>query len=182
MKQEVTVDSLDLLYTDTHMKLLTTIAAVLISISGFSQDYVEYENGTFSSNGKELSLDKVELIMKQYKVSNYSNIRGRMKICENKWSRIGVVSYSALATPVFAIGTPIFGIITLYAAGEGDVGGAVGSGVITVGCAAATAYFPHMAYIHSTKDRCQKKVDKLCEKLVAKLNNKIEAEYKLLGY
>ena len=31
------------------MKLLTTIAAVLISISAFSQDYIEYDNGTFEA-------------------------------------------------------------------------------------------------------------------------------------
>jgi hypothetical protein len=46
------------------MKLLTTIAALLLSFTSFSQDYVEYDNGIFTSNGKELSLDKVELKMK----------------------------------------------------------------------------------------------------------------------
>ena len=164
------------------MKLLTTIAALLLSFTSFSQDYVEYDNGIFTSNGKELSLDKVELIMKQYKVSNYWSIRRQMKTCENKWSRIGVVSYSALATPVFAIGTPVFGLITLYAAGEGDMGGAVSGLVATASCAAFTIGLPRLAYAHSTKDRCQNKVDKLCEKLVEKLNKKIEAKYKLLGY
>ena len=163
------------------MKLLTTIAALLLSFTSFSQDYVEYDNGIFTSNGKELSLDKVELIMKQYKVPTYS-LRRQMKTCENKWSRIGVVSYSALATPVFAIGTPVCGLITLYAAGEGNMGGAVSGLVATASCAAATIGFPRLAYAHSTKDRCQNKVDKLCEKLVDKLNKKIEAKYKLLGY
>ena len=164
------------------MKLLTTVAALLLSFTSFSQDYVEYDNGIFTSNGKELSLDKVELIMKQYKVSNYWSIRRQMKTCENKWSRIRVVSYSALATPVFAIGTPVFGLITLYAAGEGDMGGAVSGLVATASCAALTIGLPRLAYAHSTKDRCQNKVDKLCEKLVEKLNKKIEAKYKLLGY
>ena len=44
---------------NTPMKLLTTIAAVLISISVFSQDYVEYDNGTFTQNGEELSMEQV---------------------------------------------------------------------------------------------------------------------------
>ena len=105
-----------------------------------------------------------------------------MKTCENKWSRIGVVSYSALATPVFAIGTPVCGLITLYAAGEGDMGGTVSGLVATASCAALTIGLPRLASAHSTKDRCQNKVDKLCEKLVEKLNKKIEAKYKLLGY
>jgi len=56
MKQEVTVDSLDLLYTDTPMKLLTTIAAVLLSISAYSQDYIEYKDFEFSHNGHELQI------------------------------------------------------------------------------------------------------------------------------
>ena len=42
------------------MKLLTTIAAVLLSISAFSQDYIEYDNGTFTQNGEELSLEQID--------------------------------------------------------------------------------------------------------------------------
>ena len=41
------------------MKLLTTIAAVLISISAYSQDLIKYENGTFTQNGEELSLEQI---------------------------------------------------------------------------------------------------------------------------
>ena len=42
------------------MKLLTTIAAVLISISAFSQDLIEYDNGTFTKNGEELSMEQID--------------------------------------------------------------------------------------------------------------------------
>ena len=42
------------------MKLLITIAAVMISISAFSQDYVEYDNGTFTQNGEELSMKQID--------------------------------------------------------------------------------------------------------------------------
>ena len=35
-----------------------------------------------------------------------------MKTCENKCTRIGEVLYSTFATPVMAIGTLFFGIIT----------------------------------------------------------------------
>ena len=42
------------------MKLLTTIAAVLISISAFSQDLIEYDNGTFTQNGEELSMQQID--------------------------------------------------------------------------------------------------------------------------
>ena len=39
------------------MKLLTTIAAILISISAFSQDYVEYNESTYSLNGEIVLLE-----------------------------------------------------------------------------------------------------------------------------
>ena len=41
------------------MKLLTTIAAVLISISAYSQDFIEYDNGIFTQNGEELSMEQI---------------------------------------------------------------------------------------------------------------------------
>ena len=68
MKQEVTVDSLDLLYTDTPMKLLTTIAAVLLSISAYSQDYIEYKDFEFSHNGHELQIEQVVKMTERYNV------------------------------------------------------------------------------------------------------------------
>ena len=39
------------------MKLLTTIAAVLISISAFSQDLIEYNESTYSLNGEIVSFE-----------------------------------------------------------------------------------------------------------------------------
>jgi hypothetical protein len=50
------------------MKLLTTIVAVLISISAFSQDLIEYDNGTFTQNGEELSMEQVSDMTINYNV------------------------------------------------------------------------------------------------------------------
>ena len=175
-------------YTEllTPMKLLTSIAAVLISISAYSQDYVEYNEGVFFRYGEEISLNKVEGLMNQYQVPFYpvrlNGLRGQIRNCENDFRRIRMLSLSIIETPIMALGTGLFGLVSLVYADDGDMFGTVGFGIITVSLAAATAYFPHMAYVHSTKDRCQIKVDKLCEKLVAKLNKKIEDKYKLLGY
>jgi hypothetical protein len=168
------------------MKLLTTIAAVLISISAFSQDYVEYNEGVFLRYGEEISLGKVEHLMNQYQVPFYhlrlNGIKKQKRNCANKYRRIGILSLSIIETPVSALGAGLFGLVSLVSADSGDMVGAVAFGVVTVSCAAGTAYFPHLAFVHSTEDRCQNKVDKLCEKLVEKLNKKIEAKYKLLGY
>ena len=56
------------------MKLLTTIAAVLISISAFSQDLIEYDNGTFTQNGEELSMEQVKDLIVLHKAGR-GNVR-----------------------------------------------------------------------------------------------------------
>jgi len=57
------------------MKLLTTIAAVLISISAFSQDYVEYDNYSFSRNGESLTMEEIGELTVLYKVGKKEFIR-----------------------------------------------------------------------------------------------------------
>ena len=61
------------------MKLLTTIAAVLISISAFSQDLIEYDKGTFTQNGEELSMQQIKDLTVLHK-SGRRNFR-RAKKC-----------------------------------------------------------------------------------------------------
>ena len=50
------------------MKLLTTIAAVLISVCAYSQDLILFNNGTFSQNGEEISLEQVANMTMTYNV------------------------------------------------------------------------------------------------------------------
>ena len=54
------------------MKLLTTIVALLLSLLAFSQDLIEYNQGTFSSNGEELSIEQIENLTKQIKGRRYA--------------------------------------------------------------------------------------------------------------
>ena len=56
------------------MKLLTTIAALLLSFTSFSQDYVEYDNGIFTQNGEELSMEQVKDLMVLHKAGR-GNVR-----------------------------------------------------------------------------------------------------------
>ena len=89
------------------MRLLTTIAALLISISAFSQDYVEYNEGVFLRYGEEISLDKVEHLMNQYQVPFYrgrlNGVKKQIRNCENKFRRIGMLSLSIIETPAFTV-------------------------------------------------------------------------------
>ena len=57
------------------MKLLTTIAAVLISISAFSQDLIEYDNYSFSRNGESLTMEEIGELTVIYNVGKKEFIR-----------------------------------------------------------------------------------------------------------
>ena len=61
------------------MKLLTTIAAVLISISAFSQNFIEYDKGAFTHNGEELSMQQIDDLTLLHKA-------GRVNFRRGKWS------------------------------------------------------------------------------------------------
>ena len=54
------------------MKLYTTLAALLISFSAFSQDLIEYNEGKFSRNGEELSIEQIEQLTKELKAGLYA--------------------------------------------------------------------------------------------------------------
>ena len=142
-----------------------------------SQDYVEYNEGTFTQNGEEISIDRVGELMKQYRVPFYRSRLGgvitQRKNCENEFRRIGIITGTVIGTPISAAGTALFGFITLWALEVGEMGLAVSAGLLTAESGFLTVYSPYLAYVHSTKGRCQNKVDKLCEKLVDKINQAI---------
>ena len=58
------------------MKLLTTIAAVLISISAFSQNFIEYDKGTFTHNEEELSMQQIDDLTLLHKAGRVNFLRG----------------------------------------------------------------------------------------------------------
>ena len=62
------------------MKLLSTIAAVLISISALSQDLIEYDNGTFTHNGEELSMQQIDDLTLLHKAGRGNVRRGKWNI------------------------------------------------------------------------------------------------------
>lgn len=50
------------------MKVKTLIIALLLSFTTFSQDLIEYNDGKFLRNEKELSIEQVENFMEEYRV------------------------------------------------------------------------------------------------------------------
>jgi hypothetical protein len=53
------------------MKFISTIALTLISLTAFSQDYIDYKDFTFYQNGEEISLDQVKILTKKYGVGKW---------------------------------------------------------------------------------------------------------------
>ena len=72
------------------MKLLSTIAAVLISISAFSQDLIEYDNGTFTQNGEELSMQQIDDLTVLHKTGrgNFRRANRLIRLHKNQNYRI----------------------------------------------------------------------------------------------
>ena len=96
------------------MKLLTTIAAVLISISAFSQNYVDYNEGTFSRNGEELSMERVKDLVKHFNVGgpNFRRAKKYLRLAQkpnpavlsNTLNGIGGVAAGFVSLGGFVIG------------------------------------------------------------------------------
>ena len=155
------------------MKLLTTIAAVLISISAFSQDYVEYNEGTFSRNGKEISTEQLIQLTIQYKV-------GRRILRD-------AISYEARAQPEqrLARNTQAAGIVVLGIASAPSlvVIGAfasldsplIGGTLMACGLASIPVSI-YAAYGATSTDKLRIKADKKYIMLAEKINQAIVIE------
>ena len=100
------------------MKLLTTIAAVLISISAFSQDYVEYNEGVFSRNGEELSMEQIKDLTVLHKSGRRNFRRGNrfIRLDKNQNYRItnNIGSFVVgSAAGLFGVPSVVFGGILI---------------------------------------------------------------------
>jgi len=172
MKQEVTVDSLDLLYTDTPMKLLTTIAAVLLSISGFSQDYIEYKDFEFSHNGHELQIEQVVKMTERYNVGKRNLLKGQRQFAASN-DRSKTIKQNAINITLGSLGVgygvSAIGLPILFSY-ETDL-------ALTFISAGAALTYGGIVYLKqvSSQDRFKQSADKSFRKVVEKLNKAIKA-------
>lgn len=94
------------------MKLLTTIAALLFSFSAFSQDLIEYNDGKFLRNEKELSIEQVENFMEEYRVGWEAKANYKKGVRFNKRaSDQGRLSRNLMGLGVGAVGISIGGSV-----------------------------------------------------------------------
>ena len=157
------------------MKLLTTIAAVLISISAYSQDYVDYNEGTFSRNGEELSMEQIKDLTVLHKAGR-GNIRRA-----NKFDRMLINNNLRLGNNtlnfVGGAATGFFGGFTLIAAGWA-LGFTPAYEVLPIAAPAAglcvVSYKAFSSIVLSNKG-CLRKRDKQFNKVADKINQAIAA-------
>ena len=161
------------------MKLLTTIVALLLSFTSFSQDYVEYRDFKFYQNGAEMSFEEVTELTKEYGVAKVAFRQGRR-------------DFAASESKTLAIGRNIIHGAAAYSAGL------VGMGCIAIGAyqldgglsdgefhpASYITFFTlgaisigGMIYYGSllaTKKKFKKRADKKFSKTAQKLNEAVQ--------
>ena len=159
------------------MKLLTTIAAVLISISAYSQDYIEYDNGTFTQNGEQLSMEQIYDLTLLHKAGRGNVRRANRFISFHKNQNYRIANNIGS----FAVGsaTGLSGGFSLAVAGWAATGGrlqyveALGYAAPGVGlCAVSYKAFSRIAI---SPEGCLRKRDRQFYKVADKLNEAIKA-------
>ena len=159
------------------MKLLTTIAAVLISISAFSQDLIKYENGTFSQNGEELSMEQIDDFTKHSKVGrgnfrrgykfNRMHKDGDLRIWNNGLNFLGG-SAAALPGVVYTI---IGRAVVLI--GDEDY---IDAGYVLLGSGIGLCVVSYKAFSRiASKEMCLPRRDRQFKKVADKINQAMAA-------
>ena len=173
MERETASYSLDLSQPNTTMKLLSTIAAVLISMSAYSQDYVEYDNGTFTQNGKELSLEQIDDLTLLHKAGRGNFRRGNryIRLHKNPYLRRNnntLSLYGGAATGTYGVLAIYYG--ALYA---GYSGGYVLLAAGGVGLCAVS--YKAFSRVVKYQEMCLPRRDRQFNKVADSLNQAIKA-------
>ena len=156
------------------MKLLTTIAAVLISISAFSQDYVEYDNGTFTQNGEELSMEQIIDLTVLHKAGRGNVRRGnkfdRMHYWNQNYRIANNIGSFVVGSAAGLFGVPSGLIGVTYITDWVDEPGLVSLFVVGTGlCVVSYKAFSRIA----SKEMCLPRRDKEFKKVADKINQAI---------
>ena len=155
------------------MKLLTTIAAVLISISAYGQDLIEYDNGIFTQNGEELSMEQINDLTILHKAGK-GNVRRAnrfISLHKNQNYRIAnnIWGFVIGSTAGFFGSTSV--LIGGYVVPYEPIIGAPFLGAGTGLCIGSYKAFEQV----SSKKGCLRKRDKQFNKVADKINQAIAA-------
>jgi len=155
------------------MKLLTTIAAVLISISAYSQDLIQYENGTFSQNGEELSMEQIDDLTLLHQAGrgdfwrgfrfNRMHKDGDLRINNNTANFLKGAVTGLAGVPAALVGSSFIGV---------GIGG-IGALFLVPGAGLCAVSYEAFSRIASSPEGCLRKRDKQFNKVADKINQAI---------
>ena len=155
------------------MKLLTTIAAVLISISAFSQDYIKYENQSFFLNEETIEMRDMKRLTRQYRTGG--------KNLGNGIASFNTVKYPISRVPLFLGGASVGLIGPLIVLIASESGGdqflavlAGGSYVVIGGVIMSRSFLSNEKFIKRADKQFQKVADKLNEAINQQGNKKLQ--------
>jgi len=156
------------------MKLLTTIAAVLISVSAYSQDLIEYDNGTFSKNGEELSMEQIDDLTLLHKAGRGNFRRGNSFDRMHKNGNLRFTNNSVYFMGGVTTGLAGYtGVVIGALIGVDFPGAAIAFGV--PGAGLCTVSYKAFSRIASSPEGCLRKRDKEFKKVADKINQAIAA-------
>ena len=161
------------------MKLLTTIAAVLISISAYSQDYVEYDNGTFTQNGEELSMEQIDDLTVLHKAGR-GNVRkgnrfdhmykdGDLRISNNGLNAIGGMASGVPGGLMVLLG----GLYGLYSIAADSDYAQISIIFLVPGAGLSAVSYKAFSRVALSPAECLRKRDKEFYKVADKINQDI---------
>ena len=157
------------------MKLLTTIAAVLISFSAYSQDLIEYDNGTFTQNGVELSMEQIYDLTELHKSgggnilrANRFNLMYKSSYLRGTNNTFNFVSGAANG-PAGGVLVLLGGLFIYYAPA------ALGIPMTAAGTGLCVVSYRAFSMIALSPEACLRKRDKEFYKVADKLNEAIKA-------
>ncbi|MDC3399816.1 hypothetical protein OAW78_00645 [Schleiferiaceae bacterium] len=162
------------------MKLLTTIAAVLISISAYSQDLIEYDNGTFTQNGEELSMEQIDDLTLLHKAGRGNVRKGnrfdhmykdRDLLSNNGLNAIGGVA-TGFCGGIGVLVVAYTEVRWIYRDASEKARYVLGVGTVTGLCVVSYKAFSMIAL---SLEGCLRKRDKEFYKVADKLNEAIKA-------
>ena len=158
------------------MKLLTTIAAVLISISAYSQDYIGYDNGTFSKNGEQLSMEQIDdlIVLHKAGMGNFRRANRFNRFHKNQNYRIANnIGSFVVGSAAGFFGVPsalVGGIYIPYWVEEPGL-----ANLFVVGTGLCVVTYKAFSRIALSPEGCLRKRDRQFNKVADKLNEAIKA-------
>ena len=155
------------------MKLLTTIAAVLISISAFSQDYIKYENQSFILNEELIEMRDMKRLTRKYRTGGQN--------LKNGIASLKTVEYPITRIPLFLGGASVVLLGPIIAAlGSYDPSGPVSASDQFIALAMGGSYVVIGGVIMSrsflSNEKFIKRADKQFQKVADKLNEAINQQ------